>query len=144
MSPKDFAAAMQRKKAAITKETIAAEKQTVNETQDLFRQMSSGTIKTKQLRMMGHPYARRDPQIPVDPSIINLQSGIFEKSWQKSLPKFVGTILKSSVVNIDPKAVFMLGTHPMIERPIDVVVALKMQPRRLALLRNALQRGLNA
>lgn len=144
MRAAQFTAAMKRKRDAILREILSAENQTINETQAMFVRASSGTISTKTLRLMGHPYAKRDPQTPLNPAVINKQSGAFKRDWRKARARMAGGVIRGSVVNVDPKAVYMLGTTKMVQRPIDVAVANTMKPRRLSLLRNALARALRA
>lgn len=144
MRPAQFAVAMKRKRAAILREAIAAENRAIDETQTMFTQMSSGTISTRQLRLMGRPYAKRDPQTPLNPAVINDQGGAFAKDWRKSGAVWTGGVIRGSVRNVDPKAKYMQGTRTMVPRLIDVAVALRMKPRRFLLLRNALARAFRA
>lgn len=139
-----FAIAMKRKRDAVLRELLAAENRVLDETQAMFVRASSGSISTKTLRLMGHPYAKRDPQTPLNPAVINDQGGPFKKDWRKTKSRMVGGVMRGRVVNVDTKAKYMLGTRKMIRRPIDAAVANAMKPRRLSLLRNALARAFRA
>lgn len=138
------AAALERKRVTLQREIVTAETQAVNETQQMFVRASSGTVSTKHLRLMGHPYAIRDPQTPLNPAVINDQGGDFARKWQKVAPRLLGGVLRSRVVNTSQVAKYMFGTKLMVTRPIDKAVAVAMQSRRLLLHRRALRRGLSA
>ena len=142
MTPFKFAMTIHRIAAALRTEIIAAEALTLEQARDALIKRSSGTITTKALRTMGHPYAVRDPQTPLDPSLINAQSGDFKRSWKKTGPKSTIAGVVSSVVNTDPKAKYMFGTRKMVARRVDIYVAAQMAPRRRFHLDRGVRRAL--
>ena len=71
----------------------------------------------KQLRQMGHPYARRAPMPPKPAYLINRQGGQFRAGWQvRWTRKQDGAV--ATVYNRAPHAQYMVGTRTMIPRPI--------------------------
>lgn len=85
----------------------------------IAQDLSTGQYSSKQLRKMGHPYAKRNPRPPQDAAIINLQTGIFKSAWQvipaaKNLNSISAFIRNDSFV-----ADFLqYGTDRMMVRPI--------------------------
>lgn len=117
---------------------VAAEALTLEDAKKEAIRASSGTITTKTLRRMKHPYARRDPQTPLDPGLINAQSGRFRRSWRTRRPIRSGRKITSRLRNNDPKGKYMRGTAKMIERPVLVRIAKTIRPIRRYRLRRAL------
>ena len=116
---------------------IAAEAITLEDAKKEALRASSGTLSTKALRRMRHPYARRDPQTPLDPGLINAQSGRFRRSWRTRRPRRSGRKITSKLRNSDPKGKWMRGTSKMIERPVLVRIAKAIRPIRRYRLRQA-------
>jgi hypothetical protein len=139
MTPQQFAAAMRHKATAVKTAVIAAERETVKETARELVKGSSGSLTSGQLARAGHPYARRAPNSSYDPATINAQTGKFRASWVKSGPVSGGGSLRSSVVNTDPVAKYMMGTRRMVARRLDTAVAARMKPVRMARLRAAMR-----
>lgn len=117
---------------------MVAEALTVADAQAEAIRSSSGTLTTKTLRRMRHPYARRDPQTPLDPGTINAQSGRFRRAWRTRRPVKSGKRITTWLRNSDPKARFMRGTELMVERPVLLRVVRAIRPMRRYRLRRAL------
>lgn len=144
MTPEQFARAIDKKASAFKAGARAAMAETITETQKEFVKRSSGSLTSGVLRKMGHPYATRDPQTPIDPTIINTQSGEFKRAWKKAGPRQRGGGYEGSVTNTDPKAHYMLGTKRMVARRIDQYVADQMRPRYKTKMRGALRKALRS
>lgn len=90
------------------------------------RGLSTGRYSSAQLGRMGHPY-RHGGSPPMDPSVINRQSGLFARSWRAE---------RGGITNTAPEASFLFaGTRRMIRRPILDRLAAWLRtaaPRRLA------------
>lgn len=81
---------------------------------------------TKELRKLGHPYARarfakrlrvERKGLPAPPFIINRQTGLFTRRWVVELARMgAGWVAKTK--NLAPYGKYMRGTRKMIERPI--------------------------
>lgn len=85
----------------------------------IARRLSSGPYTSAMLRAMGHPYSRRAPHPPAPPSIINVQSGLFARSWRIAA-RVRGLTLNVEIENTAPYARYLLrGTTRMIERPYE-------------------------
>lgn len=112
----------------LPRQVEAANLQLLQEALRRARGLSSGRYSSAQLRRLGHPY-RHGGHPPMDPSVVNRQSGRFGQSWRLT-PDSKG------IENIDPKAPLLLGgTSRMIRRPLlDRVYAWLAQeaPKRLA------------
>lgn len=109
---------------------------------------SSGPFTLKQLRRMGHPYARRHPKPLLDPGVINVQSGAFRSAWRRDGPNDVAFLgseanpfgasdrgLVTAIYNEDPKAAFLeqpdgAPASLMVQRPVDEKIAAAAEPER--------------
>jgi len=131
---------------ALRQNIRAAEERSVREAHRAFVRRSSGTLSTKRLRQMGHPYAARAPQPgTADPTIINEQTGVFKRDWTAFPPTVNGAgTMQSSVINLDPKSAYMFGTTRMIKRGIDDAVADEIEPKREQYHSQAIDDALNA
>jgi len=103
--------------------------------------LSSGPYKLRTLRRMGYPYAVRNPRPPMDPGIINVQTGVFRRSWRKSIVS-VGGNITMKVYNIDPKSRYMAGTSVMIERPVQRIALKPVMKQRKINLEHAIRTAL--
>lgn len=122
----------------IVQQVLTAERLTVEEAKTMLVEASSGTLTEKDLRELDHPYARRHGVAKRDPSIINVRSGRFSRSWSTLSPRARARRVHSRVRNRDPKARFMFGTELMLPRPIVQRVARQIRPIRRYRLRRAL------
>ncbi len=97
---------------------------------------------TKQLRRMGHPYAKRAPRPPVKPHILNRQNGLLHQSWKVNTRRYSDGVTVS-VVNMAPYAKYMTadGTTKMIGRPVLEEALKRTKDERTRNLRNARRRG---
>jgi len=112
------------------------------------RELSSGPLSLKELRRMGHPYARRRPFGPgiTSPWLINAQSGTFRASWRLVMRTNAKSV-SVSVKNVDPKAKKWLtgaGTRKMVGRPILGEIAKRIHPRLETETRKVLGRVIRA
>jgi hypothetical protein len=139
MTPTEASRHFAKVQKTFVKNLVVAESQSVKEAQRQAIVFSSGTITTATLRAAGHPFAVRAPNSAYNPSLINTQGGLFAASWRGIAPVVSPGNIVSSVVNIDPKSIFMMGTRLMVKRPIGDKVKNAVQPRRLARIRKAVQ-----
>jgi len=93
----------------------------------------------KQLREMGHPYAKRAPRPPVAAHIINRQTGEIHRRWTLTHRRTVDGILVW-VTNQAKHAKYMLGTTKMIVRPVLEEAVKRTKPQRDRNIRNARRR----
>lgn len=112
------------------------------------RELSSGPLSLKELRGMGHPYARRRPFGPgiTSPWLINAQSGTFRASWRLVMRTNAKSV-SVTVKNTDPKAKKWLtgaGTKKMVGRPILGEIAKRIHPRLETETRKVLGRVIRA
>lgn len=145
MNLNQFSAEMERIRKELQGGIRKAEQRSVREAHRSFVARSSGQTTTKQLRMAGHPFATRAPQAAYDPTIINDQGGPFRNDWVSGGPAINGAgTMQSSVINVDPKSVFMFGTDNMVKRGIDDAVAAEIEPKRLQYHSDAIDAALNS
>lgn len=83
--------------------------------------LSSGTLSLGDLAAEDHPFARRHGRPRRDPGVLNVQSGVFRASWERTPVRREGDALRVDVWNVDPKARQFLepGTGAMFARPVD-------------------------
>jgi hypothetical protein len=117
-TPKQVSVAL-RRRALRLKETVRqAERASAEEGKSIARLLSSGPFKAAVLRAMGHPYAARSPRPPMDPAVINEQTGQFKAAWRVSGPRQTASGLLTRITNDSPYAKFLFGgTARMIARP---------------------------
>jgi hypothetical protein len=140
VTPAAAAAVLRRKAQEIRRRVRTAEEDSGQEALQIARAYSSGPYSTAQLRMLGHPYARRAPRPPGKPSVINKQTGAFRAAW-----RVVKTGTQIRVVNDSRLApLFSRGTRYMIRRPVARAVAQAIRQSRERRLRTAIRRGLEA
>lgn len=141
MNISQVAAALRRKADAIKQRTRDAEADNARRLLDIARAYSSGPFSTRQLRQMGHPYARRNPRPPGNPAVVNRQTGLFRASW-----RLVKTANGWRVENLAPYARYFndKGTRRMIRRPIMRAIGQKARLLRVRALAEAVRRGLDA
>jgi len=150
MTPDAFIAAMYRKERALKRLVYAAETESAQEAKAMLVQRSSGTLKTRTLRKLGHPYGHSTGAKvmrfvgSVDPTIINAQSGQFRRRWKVLKPAMQANVLRSSAISTDPKSKYMFGTKKMVARRLDIYVAARMKARRRSRLQEAVRSALRA
>ena len=125
MTPEQAAAYFKRAADRLPDEFMQAERENVADVFQTAIDHSSGPYSLLELRNMGHPYARRHKRAFLDPGVINVQTGVFIRSWKAEGPTLTGDDLEASIFNTDPKASDFLepGTDLMIPRPIDQKIA---------------------
>jgi hypothetical protein len=110
---------------------------------DSARAHSEGPYSSAALAAMGHPYSRRHPAAPLDPAVINVQTGQFRSSWAWRLPQESGGKLTTVVRNDDPKADDLAsGTNRMIPRPLPEKVLAENESAIIAEMERAMERAL--
>lgn len=84
-------------------------------------ELSSGPYSSAALRKMGYPFAvERHPSPLLDPTVINVQSGVFLGGWQPVGVHGEGAGLVAGARNDSPEAeVLRRGTRYMFERPLE-------------------------
>lgn len=131
-------------------EVLRAESESAVEALEAAIEQTSGTLSTRQLRRMGHPYALRAPQTPVDPGRSNDQGGGLAQSWQIRPPRLVGDAVETHVVNRHPDARWLKRSTrpgwrgPMVPRPIVAAVLETIQPQRQQRLKAAARAALQS
>jgi hypothetical protein len=101
---------------------------------------STGNISSATLRgVRPGLYSRARPAIPEFDAVINEQTGTLARSWRSRTVDSGGSIY-TQVINIDPKAKFMLGTTKMRFRGV-LKKALRQTPLRSVMLLAAKRRG---
>lgn len=110
----------------------AAEEESARAGREALVERSSGTLTRRDLMRMGHPFAVRAPQTPLDPARINHQKdGSFRDAWEQEPATVTAEAVEVRVVNRDPAAQWMHGTVKMVARPIvDAVRAEQAADRR--------------
>ena len=132
-----FAAHMEKVTSArLWKELKKAETATLKDALTVAIKQSSGGYSQGQLDAMGNPYGHLRPH-PLDPAIINAQTGVFRASWLTEGPSRQGMALRSRLFNTDPKSRFLLGTKKMIPRPVALAVLKQIKGRRVARIKAA-------
>jgi len=123
-------------------ELTVAESVTLREAHRAAIRASQGPYSAAMLRKMGHPYARRAPNPPGDPGIINRQSGDFALAWSMESPRLQGNRMRSAVRNPAHYAGYLdKGTRLMIDRPIRSIVEKSIQRRRMERIKRAIKRA---
>jgi hypothetical protein len=122
---------------------VVAESESLDEGMGLFVRQSSGPLSRADLARMNHPYARRDPQTPLDPAMVNIGSGDFLREWQEAPIETTEDGTQGSVFNDSESAKWLAtggeGESRMVERPIVAHVALALaKPRKERLHKAAL------
>lgn len=131
------AQAIDRKARAVVAETRRAEQEALADGLKEARRLSSGAYSARQLRAMGHPYARRRGGGGLPGQVINVQTGAFRAGWR---------IQGRRLVNTRGAARWLMarGTRTMIGRPIQAAVAAALaaagRRRALAAARRAMRR----
>ena len=142
MTPEEAAKAIERKAQAIRSELAWAQRKNAFALLQVARQYSEGPYSLAELRRMGHPYATRHPAAPLDPAIINRQTGRFAASWRlEEVTAGDGSMLR--LTNDAPYAGFLkTGTRFMIARPIEEKIAVETEPLITRNIEIALERAL--
>lgn len=114
---------------------VAAEQESLDEAQRQLLRQSEGQLSPADMRRMGHPFARRDPQTPIDPAVINVGAGDFLRGYfqEPVVASEQGT--EGAVINDSESAGWIAsgghGKSRMVERPIIEVVSERIKkPRR--------------
>lgn len=119
----------------LTAPARALEAETEAQAYRIADRLSSGPYSLADLRRMGHPYARRRPRPPLPPGVINVQSGLFRRSWHVEA-HLRGARMEVSIENRAPYARYLLeGTRRMIPRPYEEALRRELRaaiPRILA------------
>ena len=121
---------------AMKKNAAVVEKKAKQFTQRRFYSLET-------LRRMGHPYARRAPNPPVKPHIINRQSGAVHAGWRTHYQR-TRDGARATVSNGAAHAKFLRGTRVMIARPVLEEAIKRTKRERDRNVRNARRRGLRA
>ena len=134
--------------AELSNAVIKAENQSAFAMKQQAIRLSHGPMKTADLAKLAREvnrgyglYGTRSPMPPMDPAVVNLQSGRLSRSWQTRLVlKPDGTSV--TLWNTTPYAKYLLGTRKMIPRPILQKVIELERAARLHRLAKANSRAL--
>lgn len=118
MTPKQMAQRVEWASKRLQREVDAALVSIGGEGVRQARVSSSGPYSLAMLRRMGHPYSRRRPRPPMDPGIVNRQTGRFLRAWGRSDAHWDSGRRTVNVANFSDRAEYMFGTRRMIARPI--------------------------
>lgn len=139
-----IAAYFRRRSTSLYPFARAAEREAAAETLKVLRDLSSGPYSSQRLRQLGHPY-RIGGSPPIDPAIINVQTGKFRAGWIVRPPRKQADGLSTRIVNTSPYAVYLLGgTRHMIARPILARARERIRPFRRQVWRRYLAEWLAA
>jgi hypothetical protein len=145
MSARDAATYFRTLEARLKSAVIKAETESAREAMAVAVEQTSGTISTRQLRRMGHPYARRAPQTPVDPGQSNDQGGGVPQSWRMEI-RFLSDGVEARIVNSHPDARWLKragrGNSKSVARPIVAAVLQRIRASRKTRLREAIRAAL--
>lgn len=129
--------ALRNKAREVARRAREAETENGREALRVARLLSSGPLTSRQLVMLGHPYAARAPRAG-RPAVINVQTGRFRAGW-----RLVRQGNRTRIVNHSPLSrIFARGTRLMIRRPIAQAVAQTIRRGRERRLVGAVQQGL--
>lgn len=141
MSPEEAARAIEKKAAALKREIEWANKKNGFLLLQAARAHSEGPFSSRTLRALGHPYATRHATPPLDPAVINRQSGRFASSWR--LEEVSGETTGFRVVNDAPYAGYLEeGTPRMVRRPIEEKILAENEALLMRNVQIALERAL--
>jgi hypothetical protein len=116
----------------IHREAVRVARTTVAAGENEAKKLSSGPFSMVELAKKDHPYARRHGSPRLDPSVINVQSGVFRQSWFTSLPTMAQSKVSARLVNDSEVADFLqYGTRKMFARPIGDRLQRFIQDRAL-------------
>lgn len=132
--------ALRKKATELAREVARAEQDSAQDALRIARELSSGTLSTRQQRAMGHPYSRRRPQLRHSAFVVNRQSGRFRAGWRIQR---AGNVTR--LVNDSPEAKFMTaqGTKRMIGRPIQEAIRARLLVSRTMRIARAVGKGLS-
>lgn len=137
----DIARKVEGLQSKIISAVIQAEQESLKETVATFHRQSSGGLTRRDLRRMGHPFARRAPQSPVDASKINIGEGTFSREWQQEGVVSSDSGTEGSAYNNSESAKWLAtggkGRSKMVERPIVEAVKQEIQAPRKERLERA-------
>lgn len=147
-TPQQVAANLMRRAARVKSELRAAEGQVLDQAKRQAQALSSGPYSLKELRKMGHPYAKRAPNPPMMAGVVNVQSGQFRAAWSRKLGQFGNWWfggMRSTLTNASPEAGYLKSgpRSKMIARPIWNLIGATIRPIRRSKLRAALRRALH-
>jgi hypothetical protein len=109
----------------------------------IARELSSGPFSSRNLAMLGHPY-RIGGRAPMDPAVINRQSGRFYRGWVIVGPRQEGGGIGARVINLVPYSrELFAGTRRMIARPTLVRIEQRTRERRRTLYKAAIRKALS-
>ncbi len=137
----EIARKAERLRSKIVAVVIQAEQESLKEAVTAFQRRSSGGLTRRDLRRMGHPFARRAPQSPMDASKINIGEGTFSREWQQEGVVFSDSGTEGSAYNNSESAKWLAtggkGRSKMVDRPIVEAVKQEIQSPRKERLERA-------
>lgn len=144
MSPKQAIKVLERKKRKLRENVVKVMEKYGEKGVETAQHYSSGVLSSVLLAKMGHPYGRRSGLSPVNPEVINRQSGTFFRSWKWRIVNR-GSRLSLQVINDAAYARALdEGTKRTIARPIRQAIIKKLaRPYRRA-MQSAVRRACKA
>lgn len=127
---------------------MKAERRNAVDASRIAIEQTSGTLTTKDLRRMRHPFARRQGawNSPIDPGKANDQGGGVPESWEQAGPTSVGRRILTNFRNVHPDALWLSragrGKSTSVARPISAAIKQRLRPIRADRLRAALRAAL--
>lgn len=138
-SASQIARVLQQRARSIERAALKAERQALAEANKVAMSLSEGPYSLQVLAKMGHPYAKRAPNPPMHPGIINIQSGKFRDNWTAEGPFSTGNGVRCRLRNATPYAKYLdQGTSKMIRRPIRQLIVMRIRARHRENLRKAI------
>jgi hypothetical protein len=131
MTPRQIEQEFAKLANSLTRNVTRAVVETAREGVQIAKQDSSGRFSLRRLRQMGHSYARRAPNPPDDPAIINKQSGVFRAAWTvEPIHSTTGGATVGYVVNRSDRVRWLTerGTRLIMGRPIESRVRNRIEP----------------
>lgn len=136
------------RRGAVTMAILRAEESSAHAAKTTAIRLSHGPLKTEHLQRMAREfnkgrglYSTAAPAPPMNPAIVNLQSGRFSRSWQTRVT-WNGAGTSMTLWNTAPYAKFLLGTNKTIARLILQEVVRQERAARQNRLREAKSRAL--
>jgi hypothetical protein len=119
VTPEQAVAIMKRRTDALIPELQAAQAQTMKRAKDrAFNLTKRQFYSLDELAEMGHPYSRWRPRPPMDPAVINLQSGNLSRRWGVRAVTRSGNRMRAELRNTAPYWNSLRGKEAQISRPI--------------------------
>lgn len=147
MTPQQAAAHLVLLEQKVVENIRDAEMETAIHGRAIALSLTSGPFKTAYLRKFRPGlYSKAAPRPPADPALINIQSGLLNRSWQLS-QETIGPHIVTSIFNESEHARFIAASggpgSKMMKRPIEERIAERLAPVRIRNLSEAIRKALS-